>query len=83
MCIFGIKGEKVDGNTFYEKALENGAKVCILQEIDIPDEVLEKYKNRVILKVEKTREALKKIAEFKRDMYDIPVVGVTGSVRKN
>ena len=56
MCIFGIKGEKVDGNTFYEKALENGAKVCILQEIDIPDEVLEKYKNRVILKVEKTRE---------------------------
>ncbi len=83
MYIFGVKGEKVDGNTFYEKALENGAKVCILQEVDIPNEFLEKYKDRVILKVEKTREALKKIAEFKRNMYEIPVVGVTGSVRKN
>ena len=78
MYIFGVKGEKVDGNTFYEKALENGA-----QEVDIPNEFLEKYKDRVILKVEKTREALKKIAEFKRNMYEIPVVGVTGSVRKN
>lgn len=82
MYIFGIKGEKVDGNTFYEKALENGAKACILQDIDISNEILEKYKDRVILKVQKTREALKKIAEFKREMYDIPVVGVTGSVGK-
>ena len=55
MYIFGVKGEKVDGNTFYEKALENGAKVCILQEVDIPNEFLKKYKDRVILKVEKTR----------------------------
>ena len=66
-----------------EIEVENGAKVCILQEVDIPNEFLKKYKDRVILKVEKTREALKKIAEFKRNMYEIPVVGVTGSVRKN
>ena len=28
----GIKGETFDGNSFYEKAFENGASACILEE---------------------------------------------------
>ena len=32
-CVYiGFKGEHNDGSLFYENALENGAKVCILRE---------------------------------------------------
>ncbi len=79
----GIKGEKVDGNTLYEEALKNGARACIIENIDISKDVLEKYKDKAIIKVENSIEALQKIAKYKREMYDIPVIGITGSVRKN
>lgn len=36
----GIKGERVDGNTFYEEALKKGATCLILENVNIPDEVL-------------------------------------------
>ena len=79
----GIKGEKVDGNTLYEEALKNGARACIIENIDISKDVLEKYKDKAIIKVENSIEALQKIAKYKRELYDIPVIGITGSVRKN
>ncbi len=76
----GIKGEKFDGNTFFKVAFENGAKACILQGID--EKELKNYQDKTILIVEDTIEALQKIAEYKRKKYDIPVIGVTGSVGK-
>lgn len=71
-----IKGENFDGNDFYEDAIKNGASVCILDK-DI------KVSNKcTIIKVENTIKALQKIASYKRDMYNIPVVAITGSVGK-
>ncbi len=78
----GIKGETTDGNLFYEKALEAGAMGCLIQEIEIKPEIKEKYKDRSIIKVKNTIEALQKLASYKRKQYDIPVVAVTGSVGK-
>lgn len=81
----GIKGENFDGNSLYEQAFEKGAKVCLLQglqENDISDEVKNKYSDRAVIVVQDTIKALQKIAEFKRDLYDIPVIAVTGSVGK-
>ena len=83
----GIKGENHDGNLMYEDALKNGAKICILQknsvvkEIDI-NMIKEKYKDRTIVVVDNTIIALQKLAEYKRSLYNIPVIGVTGSVGK-
>ena len=78
----GIKGENFDGNKLYENALENGAKVCILENIEIKSEVQEKFKDRTIILVEDTIKALQKIAEYKRKNYNIPVIAVTGSAGK-
>lgn len=78
----GIKGENFDGNTLYEQALEKGAKVCILQNIEVSDEVKNKYPDRAILIVEDTIKALQQIAAYKRSLYNIPVIAVTGSVGK-
>ena len=77
-----IKGEKFDGNIFWKEALDNGAKCIIIQDVNFENENLDKYKNKTIIKVEDTLQALYKIAEYKRSLYNIPVIGVTGSVGK-
>ena len=78
----GIKGEKVDGSLFYEEALKNGARICLLEEIPIQKETYEKYPNTTIIVVKNSIEAIQKLATYKRSLYDIPVIGITGSVGK-
>ena len=78
----GIKGENFDGNQFYIDALEKGATCCILQDVVVNENIKEKYSNRAIIIVKDTRKALLQIAKLKRSFYNIPVVGVTGSVGK-
>ena len=79
----GIKGEKFDGNTLYKQAIENGAKVCILQGIEADEEYIKNKEVSIIL-VDDTIKAIGKIANFKRNLYgkDFPVIAVTGSVGK-
>ncbi len=78
----GIKGETYHGSTFYKEALKNGAIGCILQDVEISKEDINTYKNQFIIKVEDVVKALCKIAEYKRSLYSIPVIGITGSVGK-
>ena len=82
-----FKGEHFDGNLMYEEALKNGARVCILQKNSVEniikkEEIEEKYKIASIILVEDTIKALQQIATYKRSLYDIPVIGITGSVGK-
>lgn len=78
----GIKGENFHGSTFYKEALENGATGCIIQDIEISEEDINTYKNKFIVKVKDVVKALGQIAEYKRSLYNIPVIGITGSVGK-
>ena len=78
----GIKGENFDGNLFWKDAFKNGASCVIVQNIDFAREKLEEYRNRTIILVEDTLQALYEIARAKRDLYDIPVIAITGSVGK-
>ena len=79
---FGFKGENVNGSIFFEEALEKGAKGCILQEVEITEEHIKKYKDKVIIKVDDVVTAVQEIAKLKRSLYDIPVIAITGSVGK-
>lgn len=78
----GIQGEKFNGSTLYEQALEKGAKACVLQGIEVDSQVLKKYPNTTIVLVNNTVKALQQIAAYKRSLYNIPVVAITGSVGK-
>ena len=78
----GIKGEKFDGSQFWKQALDNGAEAVIIQNIDITSDEKEKYSNKTIIEVKDTLKALYDIAKYKRSLYDIPVIAVTGSVGK-
>lgn len=77
----GIKGESFDGNKFFKDAFDKGAKACILDNINI-EEIEDKYKNKTIIKVEDTLKCIQTLAKYKRSLFNIPVIAVTGSVGK-
>lgn len=70
-----IIGERVDGHDFANKAFEAGA-LCALAEHELIDS-----KGPYIL-VDSTLNALKKLAGYYRSLFNIPVIGITGSVGK-
>lgn len=75
----GIKGETFDGNSFYKEAIKKGAKICILDNKDVLDGG---YGKAAVILVDDTIKAIQKLAKYKRSLYDIPVIAVTGSVGK-
>ena len=77
-----IKGEKFDGNIFWKDAFKNGADCVIVQDIEFSNEDLKDFENKTIIKVEDTMQALYEIASYKREINNIPVVAITGSVGK-
>ncbi len=68
-----IKGERVDGHDFIEKCYDSGALCAICEKAP------ENPKKPYIL-VDSTLNAVKDIAKAYREKFDIPVVGVSGSV---
>ena len=79
----GIKGDNFDGSSLYLEALEKGACGCILNNnIELNKEISKKYADRFIVTAENTIKVLQDLASYKRSLYDIPVIGITGSVGK-
>jgi len=78
----GIKGESFDGSKFWKQALEKGANAVIISNIEIDGKEIEEFKNKTIIQVKDTLEALYEIAKLKISLYNIPVIAITGSVGK-
>ncbi|MBQ9834576.1 MAG: UDP-N-acetylmuramoyl-tripeptide--D-alanyl-D-alanine ligase [Bacilli bacterium] len=77
-----IKGEKFDGNDFIIDAFNKGAILAIS---DNPDNKIISYvkKNKKnLIVVEDSIKTLQELAIYKRSLYDIPVVAITGSAGK-
>ncbi len=73
-CLFlALRGAKFDGHDFVQQAIEAGAVAAVTdtQIGDLP-----------CIVVENTGQALLDIGGYYRDLFDIPLVGVTGSVGK-
>ena len=78
----GIKGESFNGNVYWKQALEKGAKTVIIEGIDFSLENINMYIDKNVILVEDTLKSLYEIAKFKRNLYNIPVIAITGSVGK-
>ena len=78
----GIKSETKNGGIYFEEAFDKGAKGAIIQEIEITKEQKKQYQDKFIIIVEDVVKAMQEIATYKRQLYNIPVVAVTGSVGK-
>lgn len=70
-----IKGERADGHDFIEQCYRQGA-VCALCERPVPNA------EKPYILVPSTLEAVKAAAESYRRLFNIPVIGISGSVGK-
>ena len=75
-----IKGESFDGNIYIDDAFSKGASCCIIDNDKNID--LNKYKDKTIIKVDNSIKCLQELAKYKRSLYNIPVIAITGSVGK-
>lgn len=74
-CLYvPIKGERFDGHQFIEDAFSKGAVAVLSHEKVSSDQP--------IVYVKDTRQALGQLAKGYLSLFDIPVIGVTGSVGK-
>ena len=74
-----IVGERVDAHTFIPSVIEaSAAAIIISKQIDLSSV----KENQAIIQVANTKEALQDLAAYYRDKFDIPVIGITGSVGK-
>lgn len=69
-----IIGENFDGHNFIDVAFEKGAIACLSQKPI--------SSNKLIINVENTKEALKDLAIYYRNLFNIPIVALTGSSGK-
>ena len=74
-CLFiCIKGERFDAHQFADEALQKGAAaVMISEDIEVKGP---------FVKVEDTSKALLDLGGYYRSKFNIPIVGLTGSVGK-
>jgi len=70
-----IRGARADGHAFANNAFDSGA-ACCLAEQNIPDA------KGPYVHVDSTLESIKAIGAYHRSLFDIPVIGITGSVGK-
>lgn len=78
-----LPGERVDGHQYVGDAFRRGAGAALVQHW-LPDSVMElaRTQGKAVIKVRDGIEALSRWAAHHRDRFQIPVVGVTGSVGK-
>ena len=74
MLFVALIGDSFDGNDYVEQAVKAGAAGCVVSK-----EV--KADTNLIL-VEDTTKALGKIAKYHKERFNVPFVGITGSVGK-
>lgn len=75
-CLFiPLKGERFDGHNYIENAVKNGAVAVLSHREDIAPGI-------PVVTVADTRQALLDLAGGYRNLFSIPVVGLTGSVGK-
>lgn len=71
-----MKGEKRDGHDFIAQCFAQGAAACFSEKEIVPQD------NGAVLLVENTKKALLDLAGYHRNRFQIPVIGITGSVGK-
>ena len=70
-----LKGERVDGHDYIEKAFQTGAVCCLAERS--PENC-----GGTLIIVPDVAAALRKLAEAYRKLFNIPVIGIAGSVGK-
>lgn len=74
---FALKGDRHDGHKYIEELYEKGVRAFVVSQSNYAD--LTKYSDAGFVLVNNALEALQKITEYHRSLFEYPVVGITGS----
>ncbi len=77
-----LKGDRTDGHEYLEQALSQGAAAVMAQADYLRAHPLCCPAEKAILEVEHTDTALEELARIYRSQFELPIIGVTGSVGK-
>ncbi|MCA9280159.1 MAG: UDP-N-acetylmuramoyl-tripeptide--D-alanyl-D-alanine ligase [Phycisphaeraceae bacterium] len=76
LAFAAIRGEKTDGHEYIAKAIASGARLVIVEQDIDPDSI---HHTCPILRVDRTIDALGKLATEHRNRLSVPVVAVVGA----
>lgn len=74
---FALKSVRNDGHHYIAELYLRGVRNFVVE--NIPQNVLEDYPESNFLQVDNTLKALQKLAECHRNLFHIPIIGITGS----
>lgn len=74
-----IVGESMDGHVFLESAHQEGCRFFLVSNESY---ITDRFKDSTVIKVDNTEIGLGLLSKYYRDQFDIPFVGITGSVGK-
>ncbi len=77
-----LKGEKTDGHKYIDEAFENGAIMSLAQKGCLINSKNRVFKDKLVLEVENTFDALRNIGKSVRAKFNGSVIGITGSSGK-
>ena len=72
---FALNSARNDGHKYIAELYEKGVKAFVISRSDVPKQ----YPDAVFIVVNDTFVALQTLAAYHRSLFDIPVVGITGS----
>lgn len=72
-----IIGKNLDGHNFIDEAIKNGSRIIICSKL--PNNLEKKV---WYLKVNDTTDCLIELAKYKRELYSVPLIAITGSTGK-
>ena len=75
---FALKGDNFDANEFAAHAIERGAKCCVVDNIHVYENSDSDIAGKLIV-VDDSLAAFRAMAAYHRSLFDIPVIGITGT----
>ncbi len=75
---FALKGDNFDANEFAAHAVERGARYCVVDNVHVYENCSESLSDRLVA-VDDTLTAFRALAKYHRSLFDIPVIGITGT----
>lgn len=78
-CFFALTGEKSDGNDYVASAFVNGAVCAVMTDREKACDVSQRFPDRAVIIVSDAEKALRDLAKYYMEKFDIIKIAVTGS----
>lgn len=76
---FALKGNHNDGHKYINELYNKGVRAFVIDDEEALQELIVSCKDASFIKVNNSLEALQQLASYHRNIFNIPIIGITGS----